>query len=69
MEYMVNLFLFGCHVTERTYASTDCTGRVGETSSGDYQKEGRGISGVSWQIHIFYIAHSQYGQLTTIKMG
>ena len=31
MEYMVNRFLFGCHVTERTYASTDCTGRVGET--------------------------------------
>ena len=28
---MVNLFLFGCHVTERTYASTDCTSRVGET--------------------------------------
>ena len=28
---MVNLFLFGYHVTERTYASTDCTGRVGET--------------------------------------
>ena len=28
---MVNLFLFGCHVTERTYASTDCTGRLGET--------------------------------------
>ena len=28
---MVNLFLFGCHVTERTYASTDCTGRVEET--------------------------------------
>ena len=27
---MVNLFLFGCHVTERTYASTDCTVRVGE---------------------------------------
>ena len=27
---VVNLFLFGCHVTERTYASTDCTGRVGE---------------------------------------
>ena len=34
---MVNLFLFGCHVTDRayvrtyvrTYASTDCTGRVG----------------------------------------
>ena len=28
---MVNLFLFSCHVTERTYASTDCTGRIGET--------------------------------------
>ena len=28
---MVNLFLFGCHVTELTHASTDCTGRVGET--------------------------------------
>ena len=32
---MVNLFSFGCHVTHRayvrTYASTDCTGRVGET--------------------------------------
>ena len=36
---------------------------------GDYQKEGRGISGVSWQIHIFYIGLSQYGQLTAIKMG
>ena len=47
---MVNLFLFGCHVTERTFASTDCTGRVGET----IKKGGRGISGASWQIHIFY---------------
>ena len=40
---MVNLFSFGCHVTDRayvrpyirtsvrTYVSTDCTGRVGET--------------------------------------
>ena len=32
---MVNLFSFGCQVTDRayvrTYASTDCTGRVGET--------------------------------------
>ena len=26
---MVNLFSFGCHV--RTYASTGCTGGVGET--------------------------------------
>ena len=49
---MVNLFSFGCHVTDRayvrTYASTDCTGR------GDYQKEGKGVSGVSWQTHILY---------------
>ena len=32
---MVNLFSFGCHVIDRayvrTYVSTDCTGRVGET--------------------------------------
>ena len=32
---MVNLFSFGCHVTDRayvrTYASTDCMGGVGET--------------------------------------
>ena len=32
---MVNLFSFGCHVTDRayvrTYACTDCTGGVGET--------------------------------------
>ena len=32
---MVNLFSLGCHVIDRayvrTYASTDCTGRVGET--------------------------------------
>ena len=32
---MVNLFPFGCHVIDRayvrTYASTDCKGRVGET--------------------------------------
>ena len=25
---------------------------------GDYQKEGRGVSGVSWQVHIFNIGHS-----------
>ena len=29
---MVRLFSFGCHVIDiRTYASTDCTGGVGET--------------------------------------
>lgn len=34
-QNMVNLFAFGCHVIDRayvrTYASTDCTGGVGET--------------------------------------
>ena len=34
-KIMVNLFSFGCHVIDRayvrTYASTDCTGGVGET--------------------------------------
>ena len=28
---MFNLFSFGCHVIDRAYASTDCTGGVGET--------------------------------------
>ena len=27
----------------------------------DYQKEGRGVSGVSLQVLIFYLGHSQYG--------
>ena len=49
---MVNLFSFGCHVIDRayvrTYASTDCTGGVGETIK---RKEG-----VSWRVHIFNIA-------------
>ena len=34
-QIMVNLFSFGCHVIDRayvrTYASTDCTGGIGET--------------------------------------
>ena len=36
---------------------------------GDYKKEGRGVSGVSWQLHFFNIGHSQYGQLTAVKTG
>ena len=40
---MVKLFSFGCHVIDRayvrTYSSTDCTGRVGETI-----KRKRGVS-------------------------
>ena len=27
---------------------------------GDYQMEGRGVSGMSWQPHIFYIGHSLF---------
>ena len=57
----VNLFSFGCHVIDRAYVSTDCTGEVGETI------KRKGV--VSWQIHIFYIAHSQYGQLIPVKTG
>ena len=28
-----------------------------------FPKIRRGVSGVSWQTHVFYIGHSQYGQL------
>ena len=74
---IVNLFSFGCHVTDRahartyvrTYASTDCTGRVGETI-----KRKGGVSqaclGKSTSlIYDFNIGHSQYGQLTAVKTG
>ena len=53
---MVKLFSFGCHVTDRGYVRG-----VGET----IKRKGR----VSWQIHIFYIGHSQYGQLKAVKTG
>ena len=36
---------------------------------GDYQQEGKGVSGVSWQVHIFDIGDSQYGQLTAVETG
>ena len=62
---MVNLFSLGCHVIDRAYASIDCTGG----GRGDYQKDGRYDSKVPWQIHIFYIGHLQYGQLTAVKTG
>ena len=64
---MVNLFSFGCHVeAERTYVSVY---RLYGRGRGDYQKKGRDVSGVSRQIHIFYIGHSQYGQLAAVKIG
>ena len=65
-EIMVNLFSFGCHMIDRAYVGV--YGLYG-WGRGDYQKEGRGVSGVSCQVHIFYIRHSQYGQLTAVKTG
>ena len=49
---MVNLFSFGCHVTDRAYVRVY---RLYGWGRGDYQKGGRGVSGVSWQVLIFYI--------------
>ena len=49
---MVNLFSFGCHVTDRAYVRVYRLYRWGRE---DYQKEGRGVSGVCWQVHIFNI--------------
>ena len=59
---MVNLFSFGCHVIDRAYVHTYVRTyvrvyRLYGWGRGDYQKEGRGISGVSWQAHIFNIGH------------
>ena len=53
----------------RTYASTDCTGGVGETI-----KRKGGVSqvclGKSTSLILdFSIGHSQYGQLTAVKTG
>ena len=47
-------------LTERTYIRTYVRvyGLYG-SGRGDYQKEGRGVSGVSCQVHIFYIGHSK----------
>ena len=69
---MVNLFLFGCHVTDRayvrTYASTDCTGRVGETI-----KRKGGVSqaclGKSTSFILDIHNMSIGGQLTAVKTG
>ena len=45
-------------LTERTYVRTYArVYRLYGWGRGDYQKEGRGISGVSWQAHIFNIGH------------
>ena len=41
---MVNVFSFGCHVIDRAYVRV--YGLYG-WGRGDYQKEGRGVSGAS----------------------
>ena len=71
---MVNLFSFGYHVIDRKYVGTYVRTyarvyRLYVWGRGDYQKEGRGVSGVSWQVHIFNIGHSQYDQLTAVNTG
>ena len=67
---MVNLFSFGCHLIDQAYVRTYVrVYRLYGLGRGGYQKEGRGVSGVSWQVHIFYIGHSQYSQLAAVKTG
>ena len=67
---MVYFFSFGCHEIDRAYVRAYVrVYRLYGWGRGDYQKKGRGVSGVSWKVHIFYIGHSQYGQLTAVKTG
>ena len=58
MEY-VNLFSFGCHVTDRayvrTYASTDCTGGVGEAIK---RKEGVSQACIGKSTSFIYDVHN-----------
>ena len=64
---MVNLFLFGSHVTERTYACTDGTGRVGETikSKGGLSQACLGKStSLYWTFTIWSIDSYQNGIAT-----
>ena len=63
---MVNLFSFGCHVINRAYASTDCTGGVGETIK---RKERMSQACLLKSTSFILDGHSQYGQLTGIKTG
>ena len=48
---LVNLFSFGCHVIDRAYVRVY---RLYGWGRGDCQKDGRGVSDASWQVHIFY---------------
>ena len=49
---MVNLFSFGCHVIDRTYVRVY---RLWGWGRGYYLKGGRGVSGLSWKVHIFIL--------------
>ena len=57
MEYGEPLFVWLSRdwPSVRTYVRVH---RLYGWGRGDYQKEGRGVSGVSWQVHIFNIGHS-----------
>ena len=54
-------------MTDRVYVRTRL--QIVRVGRGDYQKVGRGVSGVSWEVHILYIGHSQNGQLAAVKTG
>ena len=67
---MVNLFSFGCHVIYRAYLRTYIRTRLQIVRvAGEIIKRKGGVSqaGVSWQVHIFNMRHSQYVQLTAVK--
>ena len=53
---MVNLFSLGCHVTDRAYVRTYVrVYRLYGYGRGDYQQEGRGVSGVLASPHLLYM--------------
>ena len=54
---MVNLFSFGFHVIDRAYVRARVHKLYG-WGRGDYQKEGRGVSGVSWQVSFILDIHN-----------
>ena len=48
-------------LTERTYVRTYVrVYRLYGWGRGDYQKDGRGVSDVSWQVHIFKVAEHSF---------
>ena len=53
---MLNLFSIGCHVIDRAYVRVY---RLYGWGRRDYQKEEKGVSGVSWQIYINVVTNWQ----------